>query len=83
MTYAALSALMFAISFFRARRSDRDFADATENDKVKWKNAKRTKGQDGARIFGRPFVTAGWSVLAMAAAVAGMEIACIVLILDI
>ncbi|PPQ80358.1 hypothetical protein CVT25_003641 [Psilocybe cyanescens] len=41
----------------------------------------RTKGQEGTRIFGRPFVTAGWIVLQVTFIVAAVEIALLFLIL--
>ncbi|KAF7321143.1 hypothetical protein HMN09_00202400 [Mycena chlorophos] len=39
----------------------------------------KTKGQEHARVFGRPFITAGWIVVAVAAVVAVVEIALLVL----
>ena len=45
-------------------------------------HAMKTVGQSG-RVFGRPFVTAGWIVVAVSCVVAGMEIALLVLILQI
>jgi len=41
----------------------------------------QTVGQENGRIFGRPFVTAGWSVLQVAVVVGVVEIALFVLIL--
>ncbi|KAF7297347.1 hypothetical protein MIND_00968100 [Mycena indigotica] len=43
----------------------------------------KTKGQEHARLFGRPFITAGWIVVAVAAVVAVVEIALLVLVLKI
>jgi hypothetical protein len=82
LLYAALAGILYVISFFRARHSDEDFADPREDDPL-WRRAKPTRGQTGGRIFGRPFITAGWIVLAVATVVAGMEIALFVMIFQV
>lgn len=38
-------------------------------------------GQEGGRIFGRPFVTAGWSVVQVSTVVLAVEVGLLVLIL--
>ena len=43
----------------------------------------QTVGQHGKRIFGRPFVTAGWIVVLLTVVVAAMEIGLLVLILQV
>ncbi|KAJ4484140.1 hypothetical protein C8J55DRAFT_541832 [Lentinula edodes] len=43
----------------------------------------RTVGQKGTRIFGRPFVTAGWIVISVACVVLAVEIGLLVLILEL
>lgn len=43
----------------------------------------QTVGQEGTRIFGRPFITAGWIVVAVSIVVAAVEIGLLVLVLDI
>jgi len=71
---------MFVISYFRSRHSTHDFADR-HKEAHKFDVCIKTKGQDGARIFGRPFVTAGWIVVQVTAVVAAAEIALLVLII--
>ena len=41
----------------------------------------QTVGQDTSRIFGRPFVTAGWIVLQVSVVVAAVEIGMLVIIM--
>lgn len=60
--------------------STHDFADR-HKEAVLIDRAVQTVGQSNTRIFGRPFVTAGWSVLQVAAVVGAVEIALFVLIL--
>ncbi|KAK0216229.1 hypothetical protein IW262DRAFT_1496206 [Armillaria fumosa] len=43
----------------------------------------QTVGQENTRVFGRPFITAGWIVLAVSGVVAAVEIGLLVLILQI
>ena len=42
-----------------------------------------TIGQEGKRIYGRPFVTAGWIVIYVAVVVAVVEITLLVFLLQI
>lgn len=46
-------------------------------------NIIRTRGQENTRVFGRPFITAGWVVLSVAGAVAAVEIGLLVLIFTV
>lgn len=74
------------LSFLRARHSDHDFDDKWKDPKLREENhreAIQTVGQEGTRIFGRPFVTAGWIVLAVACVVAAVEIGLLVLIIQL
>ncbi|KAJ2914007.1 hypothetical protein MD484_g6400, partial [Candolleomyces efflorescens] len=80
LLFAILGALLFIIAFFRARISTHDFADR-HKEAVLIDRAVQTVGQSRNRIFGRPFVTAGWSVLQVAAVVGAVEVALLVLIL--
>ncbi|TEB33748.1 hypothetical protein FA13DRAFT_1763382 [Coprinellus micaceus] len=80
LLFAILGALLFIISFFRARQSNHDFADR-HKEAAFLDSAIESVGQDNGRIFGRPFVTAGWSVLQVAVVVGAVEIALLVLIL--
>jgi len=79
--YAVLGGLLFIISFFRARLSRHDFADPNTLEVSNRPPALQTKGVEGTRVFGRPFVTAGWIVVAVSALVAAVEICLLALIL--
>jgi hypothetical protein len=61
----------------RSRHSRHDFADRDKEDS----SCLSTVGQEGQRVFGRPFVTAGWVVIGVSAAVAVVEVALLVLVL--
>lgn len=53
---------------------------------LKKKQKKRvisTAGQQNTRVFGRPFITAGWIVLAVAGVVATVEIGLLVLVFKV
>jgi hypothetical protein len=77
--FAVLGALMFILAFLRARHSRHDFADRWK-EQPKYQHAMTTVGQNGTRIFGRPFVTAGWIVLGVTCVVAAVEIGLLVLV---
>ena len=79
--FAVLGGLLYLIAYLRAQHSQHDFADQ-EKENVVYPHAMKTVGQSG-RVFGRPFITAGWIVVAVSCVVAGMEIALLVLILQI
>jgi len=78
--FAVLGALMFILAFLRARHSIHDFADRWKEE-PRYQHAMKTVGQEGTRIFGRPFVTAGWIVLAVTCVVAAVEVGLLVLVL--
>jgi len=80
--YAVLAACLSIISFLRARHSRHDFADQNSCD-PHYEHAKETVGQEGKRVFGRPFVTAGWIVVAVSIIVAIVEIALLALVLNV
>ncbi|KAF5326490.1 hypothetical protein D9611_000775 [Ephemerocybe angulata] len=80
LLFAILGALLFVIAFFRARSSRHDFADRHKEASY-IDGAIKTVGQDNGRVFGRPFVTAGWSVVQVAVVVGAVEIGLLVLIL--
>ncbi|PFH48857.1 hypothetical protein AMATHDRAFT_64538 [Amanita thiersii Skay4041] len=82
LLFAILGGLMYIIAFLRARKSWHDYADREVNWRSRQKIIK-TVGQEGARIFGPPFVTAGWIVVAVSCIVAAVEIALLVLILEL
>ncbi|KAI0799638.1 hypothetical protein BC629DRAFT_1497344 [Irpex lacteus] len=80
--YTVLAAMLYIMAFLRQRHSLHDFADNS------WlhpslHNPIKTVGQTGKRIFGRPFVTAGWIVVAVSIVVAVVEITLLVLIFKI
>ncbi|KAF8999852.1 hypothetical protein BDQ17DRAFT_1400660 [Cyathus striatus] len=80
LLFAILGGLLFGLAFLRSRHSQHDFADRHKEDDTHLKGIK-TIGQDSGRIFGRPFVTAGWIVLQVTVVVAAVEITLLVLIL--
>ncbi|RPD60682.1 hypothetical protein L226DRAFT_505208 [Lentinus tigrinus ALCF2SS1-7] len=77
--YTVMAGLLFIIAFFRQRHSRHDFADKYRNIAA-YENAIKTVGQTGKRIFGRPFVTAGWIVALLSVVVFSVEIGLLVLI---
>ncbi|KAJ7092498.1 hypothetical protein B0H15DRAFT_777453, partial [Mycena belliarum] len=90
LLFAVLGAALYILAFLRSRHSRHDFADydkaeSTEADPTQRPNriVIRTKGQENTRVFGRPFITAGWIVVGVTALVAGVEIGLLVLVLKI
>ena len=79
--YTILAAALTMMSYFRHRHARHDFADIHR--KETWEHAIPTVGQTGKRVFGRPFVTAGWIVVAVTVIVAAVEISLFVLVLDV
>ncbi|KAJ7573985.1 hypothetical protein C8J56DRAFT_476105 [Mycena floridula] len=80
LLFAVLGAVLFVLAALRARHSKHDFADSHTNGSIE---AIHTVGQEGTRIFGRPFMTAGWIVVAVSLVVAAVELALFVLILKV
>ncbi|RPD77242.1 hypothetical protein L226DRAFT_533250 [Lentinus tigrinus ALCF2SS1-7] len=80
--YTVMAGLIFVVAFFRQRHSRHDFADKYRN-LAAYENAIKTVGQTGKRIFGRPFVTAGWIVALLSLIVFSVEISLLVLIFKI
>ncbi|KAJ7270663.1 hypothetical protein B0H12DRAFT_1229159 [Mycena haematopus] len=91
LLFAILGAALYVLAFLRARHSLHDFADFDKPEDSSAPSPRRaphrdvicTKGQEGTRIFGRPFVTAGAIVVAVAVVVAAVEVALLVLVLRI
>ena len=77
--FAILGALLFVLAFLRARHNRHDFADRPKETRDIDQGI-RTVGQDGSRIYGRPFVTAGWIVLQVTFLVAAVEVVLLVLV---
>jgi len=82
LLFAGLAGLLFVLAYFRSRHSRHDFADRTKEDPT-FEAVIITHGQTGKRIFGRPFVTAGWVVVGVSVIVITMEITLLVLVLQI
>lgn len=80
--FAVLGALLFILAFLRARHSNHDFPDRWRTE-APHEPGLKTVGQEGTRIFGRPFVTAGWIVLAVTCVVATVEIGLLILVLEL
>ena len=71
------------MSYLRARHSRHDFAAGTKEREHGTGGALKTVGTDGTRIFGKPFVTAGWIVVAVAVIVFAVEIALLSMVLQL
>jgi hypothetical protein len=71
--------MLFVLAFLRQRHSLHDFADSSWTH-PSFQNPIRTIGQTGKRVFGRPFVTAGWIVVGVTIVVAAVEMGLLVLI---
>lgn len=69
------------LAYVRQRHSRHDFAD--QHRTHTGQPPIQTVGQTGRRNFGRPFVTAGWIVIALTAVVAIAEVWMLVLILGL
>ncbi|KAJ3985351.1 hypothetical protein F5890DRAFT_1572968 [Lentinula detonsa] len=82
LLFTILGALLFVLSFLRDRHSRHDFADPRGTSTGR-SHIVHTVGQKGTRIFGRPFVTAGWIVISVACVVLVVEIGLLVLILEL
>ena len=80
LLFVILGAVLYIIAFFRARHSAHDFADRHKEAQILDSGIK-TEGQDNTRIFGRPFVTAGWTVVQVTVAVAAVELGLLGLII--
>lgn len=80
--FAVLGGSLFILAYLRARHSRHDFADRRKEEQ-EHQLAIKTVGQEGTRIFGRPFRTAGWIVLAMTSVIATVEIGLLVLIMQL
>ncbi|KAJ7457004.1 hypothetical protein FB451DRAFT_1275584 [Mycena latifolia] len=90
LLFAVLGATLYILAFLRSRHSRHDFADYEKSELSSpaptprpERAVIRTKGQENTRIFGRPFITAGWIVIGVTAVVAGVEIGLLILVLEI
>jgi hypothetical protein len=82
LLFAALAGLLFIIALIRSQHSQHDFADRTKEDPA-FEQAVLTHGQETKRVYGRPFVTAGWIVISVTIIVAIAEIGLLALIVQI
>lgn len=82
IVYTVLAAMFMVLAFLRQRHSQHDFADSALAH-PSFLNPIRTVGQMNKRVFGRPFVTAGWIVMLVTFVVAAIEISLLVLIFKI
>ena len=80
--YTASAGMIFVVAFFRQRHSRHDFADKYK-DPAAYRDAIKTVGQTGKRVFGRPFVTAGWIVALLSLVVFAVEVSLLVLIFQL
>jgi len=80
--FSVLGCAFFILAFFRSRHSWHDFADRRKADGA-WPEAIVTVGTEGTRVFGRPFITAGWIVIGVSYVVALVEIILFILVLQI
>lgn len=68
-----LAFLLFILAFSRSHHSNRDFSDSH----------RPSEERTDRRVFGRPFVTAGWIVVAVSGVVAIVEAGLLALILTL
>ncbi|KAH8092190.1 hypothetical protein BXZ70DRAFT_1001858 [Cristinia sonorae] len=78
IVYVVLAVMLYTFAYFRQRHPRHDFADQYSE-----KPPIVTKGQENKRIFGRPFVTAGWIVIGVFVTVLGIEIGLLVLMFNV
>jgi len=92
LMYLILACLLYICDLARRRKSHLDFADAVkgdvgprrwDDDDIRPPGLARSRKDSTNRVFGAPFRTAGWIVLAVTVVVASVEIALLVLLLRI
>lgn len=69
------------LAFVRQRHAMHGFADRYREENSE--RIVRTVGQTGKQVYGRPFVTAGWIVIAVTIVVASVEISFLVLVFQV
>ncbi|PVF94719.1 hypothetical protein CPB86DRAFT_631684 [Serendipita vermifera] len=72
--FICLAVLLSIITYFRRRQCNRDFSDQLRP---------LPTHVEKKRIFGGPFITAGWVVLAITTVIVGAQILLVILILSI
>ena len=80
--FSVLASVFFIVAYVRSHHSRHGFAN--------WKKPEGTSprvivtvGTEGTRVFGQPFVTAGWIVIGVSSAVGLVEITLLILILKV
>ncbi|EJD52584.1 hypothetical protein AURDEDRAFT_111231 [Auricularia subglabra TFB-10046 SS5] len=73
LVFLVLAVMLAILAILRNRRSYHDFADQN----------RPVASENGTRVFGRAFLTAGWIVVAVTAVVGIVEVALLVLVLKI
>ncbi|OCH92542.1 hypothetical protein OBBRIDRAFT_833329 [Obba rivulosa] len=81
IVYTVLAGLLFGVAYLRQQHSKHDFAD--KHSILHDRKVIKTVGQTGKRVFGRPFITAGWIVILVTVVVFAVEIGLLVLIFQI
>ena len=76
LLYAILAALLLVTAYIRGRHSNRDFSD-----QARAALESRNPLPATARVWGRPFTTAGWTVVQVTVIVASVQIILLVLLL--
>ncbi|KAI0947350.1 hypothetical protein AcW1_007594 [Taiwanofungus camphoratus] len=79
--YTVLAAVFYVLAFVRQRHAMHGFADRYREENSE--RIVRTVGQTGKQVYGRPFVTAGWIVIAVTIVVASVEISFLVLVFQV
>ncbi|CAE6417891.1 unnamed protein product [Rhizoctonia solani] len=88
LLYVILAVLLFIVSIVRRKHSRHDFSDLHASH-GRFDGHHATRSEDGQnppprkRIFGRPFVTAGWVVVFLTAMVAIIEIVLLIFLLEL
>ncbi|KAF9512846.1 hypothetical protein BS47DRAFT_1330055 [Hydnum rufescens UP504] len=76
LVYCILTAVLVVTAVVRRRHSRHDFSDRYGRQVGRWDGFYG----DSHRIFGRPFVTAGWIVIIVSIVVGGLQLGLIVLL---
>ncbi|CAE6483412.1 unnamed protein product [Rhizoctonia solani] len=88
LLYVILAVLLFIVSIVRRKHSRHDFSDLHASHgrfdgNQAPQNQERPNPPQRKRIFGRPFVTAGWVVVFLTSVVAIIEITLLIFLLQI
>lgn len=81
--YAILAAAFAITAYARRRYSNEDFADQRMPSPVSSAGGSKDSAIAARRIFGRPFVTAGWIVVGTTTVVAAIQLSLLALLLSL